>query len=232
MKIPELRTSDVLLAAIAFLLIIQIAQFFPQRVILRDLKSGESAAIIDGSIWTNQVNPSIATQASASGDLITYSTGELEVEEGFDGPLMFFRNDSEPSKDFYIDMILYSWHSHLKDNPFSVVKLIYNATEPTGFFKATTPITMNQNFPNAAIDAGIFSIEWTGGNREGMTGSTGGGGEMGFTLQKLFNIIPFEGKIIIGAGQTQRFDFRTDSSGTLRLAIVGWFSNQVNPLLP
>jgi hypothetical protein len=222
MKIPELETSDVLLAAITLLLVVQIAQFFPQRVVLRDVQSGESVTVRQNSLWTNQTNPPLATQLAGSGDLVTYSTGELEIEEGFDGPLMFFRNDNTTGS-FYIDMILYSWHSHLKENPFSVMKLVYNSTVPTGFFKVTTPITMNQNFPNSAIDQGIFSIEWTGGNREGMTGSTGGGGEMGFTLQKLFNIIPLEGKIIIGAGQTQRFDFRTDASGTLRMAVVGWF---------
>lgn len=47
-----------------------------------------------------------------------------------------------------------------------MVKLLYNSTELTGFFKATTPITMNQNFP---------------------------------------------------------IDFRTDSAGTLRMDVVGWF---------
>lgn len=34
-----------------------------------------------------------------------------------------------------------------------------------------------------------------------------------------------DGRLIIGAGSTQRFDIRTTSPGALRLGIVGWFAH-------
>lgn len=219
-NISQQTLTNILLAAITLTLIAELFQFLPKRVMLRDIKTGESASVRDSSLT---VNPFASSDLSAGGNLITFSTGELSIESGFEGPVMFYRNDNADDDNLFIDMILYSWHSHLIENPFSVLSLIYNSTVPTEFFRPTNPINMNQLFPTSAVDKGVFSVQWTGGNSVGMIGSTGGGGEMGFIIQKLFNIIPLDGKLIIGHDQTMRFDFKTDAAGTLRIAVVGWF---------
>lgn len=72
---------------------------------------------------------------------------------------------------------------------------------------------------------GAFALAWKGGNTIGMTGSTGGRGVMIFTLEDEFRQIFLDGRLIIGAGSTQRFDIRTTSPGALRLGIAGWFAH-------
>ena len=185
------------------------------------------AGVIDSRLATRSMSTSIAAIKSDEGKLIAVGAGLLELEAGFNGPIMFFRNDNKGKKNFYLDFIGYSWHPHEDVNPLTVLSIVYNSTEPYDYIFEPEPISMNQNFQNAAKDNGVFVRAWTGGNRDGMKGSIGGRGIMVLTLQPQFLMIPLDGKIILNPGGTQRFDVRTAAAGALRFGFVGWFEKSI-----
>jgi hypothetical protein len=196
-------------------------------VSIRGKSSDEMANVIDSRLVTRSMSTPIAASKSDEGKLIAAGAGLLELEIGFDGPIMFFRNDNKEKENFYIDFLAYSWFPHEEENPLTVLSIVYDSTEPDDYVFEPSPISMNQNFPNAAKENGAFVLAWKGGNRIGMQGSSGGRGVMVLTLQPRFNMIPFDGKLIINHGGTQRFDVRTAAAGALRFAVVGWFGKSI-----
>jgi hypothetical protein len=217
----------VLLALILIVIIGKSLALAGGSVNVVDPVSGEQVFVSRNRMLTHDRLTNIATLKSDEGKLVAFGAGLLELEDGFNGPIAFFRNDNAEGENFYLDFIAYSWHPHEALNPLVVVSIVYDSSEPGEYTFEPNPISMNQNYPNAARDNGIFVRAWSGGNKIGMIGSTGGRGIMVFTLQSEFRQIFFDGKIIIGPGGTQRFDVRTDAAGALRFGAVGWFAKSI-----
>lgn len=201
----------------------------PSYIALHDPSSGQAANVIDNRLVTRSVAAPTASFKSDEGMLVAFAAGLLDIplNANLTMPVLFFRNDNRSKLNFYVDFIAYSWHPLGASNPFAFVSMIYDCSVPGNHVVEPIPISMNQNFPNAARDNGVFVRAWDNVGANGMDGSTGGRGTMIFTLEDEFHMIPFEGKLIIGPNGTQRFDIQSDAAGKLRLAVVGWFAESI-----
>jgi hypothetical protein len=215
------------LFVIIVVLIVRLLRQTVEHVGIVDIESGEFVRIDHESLFTHDKHTNVATQMSQKGQLIGFAAGLLDLEGGFNGPVLFFRNDNLDGMDFYVDYIVYSWHPHLEQNPLAYVSMIYDSTKPTEFIMIPPSISLNQKYPESAKNNGAFVLSWSGDNPRGMQGSTGGRGVMIFTVQPVFKIINLDGRLIIGHEGTWRFDFNAESAGVLRLGAVGWFSHEI-----
>lgn len=167
---------------------------------------------------------------AAQGKYVAFGLGEMELESGFNGPILFFKNNSSLLDDYYVDYVMVSWHPRFipgtERNPITTVKLVHHSTQPTGFQTTPAPVIFDQNFPRADSLNGAFVLAWRGGNNVGMTGSLGGTSSSGFTFNEGFNKIELTQTLVVKAGGSIRFDVKTEEAGHLRFGVFGLFTKK------
>lgn len=75
-------------------LIVRLLMQTVKHVSIVDIDSGEYVRIDHESLFTHDKHTNVATQMSQNGKLVGFAAGLLNLESGFNGPVLFFRNDN------------------------------------------------------------------------------------------------------------------------------------------
>ena len=185
---------------------------------------GRFAKVTNGNrLLTQTITEPISAERSRKGKLYGIGTGNLSLGGSFDGPVLWFRNDSDTEL-MFVQKIIFGWNGGTSSRNTTVFSLInYQTTEPTG---ANTSIdfqieNINKSGSSAAVTfADATGHKWDGSGSAGMTGTSGGFAQIPNRLAIGNHSIPIDGEIILGKSDSMRFDVTPDEAGLFNVAVV------------
>lgn len=158
---------------------------------------------------------------SSLGQLHGTGTGPLTLPAGFSGPVLWFRNDH--IIDFYIQKLIFGWNGGTvgaRDRTVSSF-IHYNTSIPLTLATPIMFVNENIRFTNTPVNT-LTARKWNEVGVAGMLGSTGGFPQIPNILTAGNTIIHVDGEIVLGPGNTMRFDITPEAAGSFSLSVVGY----------
>lgn len=166
---------------------------------------------------------SIGRESTRARDGFRYvaGAGEYNLPSGFDGPVLWVRNDDN-DRDFIISTIFSGWNGgDTNHDRVITVTSKANATIPTANNTASALLNTNLGSSRTA-DATVFI--WDGVGTTGMSTTNGtvlsGGGHEKGSVE-----IDFKAATIIPAGASFSMSLAPEEAGVASVGFVGWFED-------
>ena len=181
----------------------------------------------DNRIWTHSVTEEVGSERSVGGHLFGIGTGSLTLTGSETvAPMLWMRND-DPDHLFQVDKIIYGWNGGSTTWAKTCFCLIsYQKTVPTGAETAIDANIENISLSGAVApvtDALLTGYKWDGVGSSGMTGSTGGYGQISNRIAKGdTSLIGISGQIVLGQNDTLEVSVTPEEAGLFQVAVVYW----------
>ena len=178
----------------------------------------------DNRLWTHANTQPIGSEMSLDGMLYGIGTGSVSVT-ATGGQVLWLRND-DPNNFFQVDKIIYGWNGGSTNfNRTAFCLISYQTTVPTANNTATSPTIENIHLSgttSAVTDADATGHIWDGVG-DGMTGSSGGFGQIGNRIAQGDTSLGFiAGQIILGQNDTMAISVTPEEAGLFNAAVVYW----------
>ena len=164
----------------------------------------------------------ISAERSRVGKLYGIGTGSITPTSGGARQVLWLQND-DPDTQMFVQKLIFGWNGGSTNFDRTVFSLIsYQTTVPTGNNTATSPAIENiakSGSTAANTDSLATGHVWDGAST-GMTGSTGGYGQIGNRLAKGNTSISIDGEIVLGQNDTMAISVTPEEDGLFNVAIV------------
>ncbi len=179
----------------------------------------------DNRVSGDVITETVAARMSLEGNLYGTGTGMVTLTGSESTSPMLWLKCNDPNNLFQIDKVIYGWNGGSTNYNRTVFALIsYQTSVPTGAESSADPAIENISKSGAAAaitDSLAVAHKWDGTGSAGMTGSTGGYGQIGNILGQGNNSIDgIAGQIILGQGDTMAIAVTPEEAGLFSVAIV------------
>jgi hypothetical protein len=181
----------------------------------------------DNRAYTYATTEPIGGERSLAGQLFGAGTGSLTLDGGESTAPMLWIQNNDPDNLYQVDKVIYGWNGGSTNfNRTCFCLISYQVSEPSA---ANTSINANienisRSGTSAAVtDSKLTAHKWDGTGSSGMTGGSGGYGQISNRIAQGDTSLGFiAGQIILGQGDTMQISVTPEEAGLFNAAIVYW----------